>query len=871
MFFRLTKIALKKAIQDSIIAFKISRSGLFNNKWYLQENPDVAVSGINPIFHYINFGAVEKRNPNPLFHTAWYLTTNPDVAVAEINPFYHYIEYGWKEKRSPSEFFNLPRYLEQHPDVAIAGYEPLSHYQKYGWKEGHSPNEPFEYHKQYLNQDSEAENKAKEPLVHYLSKNEDIVRLASILAKKYGAKASLEKIDLLRILQKANEEKDNLNDDRRIQIINGLKQNLKKLSEKEMKNNNACEISIIIPVHNQLSYTLACVISILQLKTKHSYEILIGDDASTDSTQEVFSNLHSTIKLIHQKKNLGFLKTCNAVAKKARGKYLLFLNNDTMLLPSGLEAMVKIFNSRPDVGLVGAKLVNKDGTLQEAGGIIWRDASGCNYGRGNNSEEAEYNYVREVDYCSGACLMILNDLWKEIGGFDEQYSPAYYEDTDLAFKVRARGKKVLYQPKSEVIHFEGISHGRDSSKGIKASQAINQQRFLAQWEMELKDNHFPVGEDLFLARGRSVKRKTILFIDHTIPTPNRDAGSKSVVSYMRFFIRQGFHVILLGDNGYANPPDVQHLQQMSIEVLLLRSIDSMQEWLVKYGRYIDYAFLSRAHTSLHWVAPLRKSTTAKILFYGHDLISRTEERAYQDTRMRSHQLIAQDFKRHEKAIHPLVDIIYYPSQVEVDYLSEKLKEKEIRKIPLYVLEQARKGSKYNAALRSGLLFIGGFRHPPNLDAVLYFINHIFPKVLTSLPDLQLTIVGADVPVDLFKLSSKNVTIKSNVMDEYLLELIDTTKLSIAPLRYGGGIKGKIVDSMQNGLPVITTSIGAEGLEAEKGHIAVASLEDFARKLTELYNDDGVLNLMSKASLRYVADHFSEQTMKQALKGYVSEI
>src|SRR5206468_1794360 len=157
--------------------------------------------------------------------------------------------------------------------------------------------------------------------------------------------------------------------------------------------------------------------------------------------------------------NQGFIASSMDGARVSKGHYLLFLNNDTIVRRGWLRALLGTLESHPRAGLVGAKLLFPDGCLQEAGGVVWRDGSAWNYGRMDDPQKPEYNYVREVDYCSGACILIPRDLFFACGGFDTRYMPAYYEDTDLAFAVRRAGRQGLYQPRAGVIHLGGMTAG----------------------------------------------------------------------------------------------------------------------------------------------------------------------------------------------------------------------------------------------------------------------------------------------------------------------------------------------------------------------------------------------------------------------------
>ncbi|MGB7451050.1 MAG: glycosyltransferase, partial [Lysobacterales bacterium] len=218
------------------------------------------------------------------------------------------------------------------------------------------------------------------------------------------------------------------------------------------------QVSIVIPVYNKWVYTAACLRSLLDAAGKYSFEVIVVDDQSTDETAERLADIDGLTHLRNEK-NLGFVGSCNRGARQARGEYLVLLNNDTQVLEGWLDELIDTFEREPQAGLVGARLVYPDGSLQESGGIVFNDGSGWNYGRGKQAENPEFLYLRETDYCSGACIALKTKYFHQIGGFDERYAPAYYEDTDLAFRVRESGLKVLIQPLSAVIHHEGITSG----------------------------------------------------------------------------------------------------------------------------------------------------------------------------------------------------------------------------------------------------------------------------------------------------------------------------------------------------------------------------------------------------------------------------
>lgn len=624
------------------------------------------------------------------------------------------------------------------------------------------------------------------------------------------------------------------------------------------------KVSIIIPVYNQWSYTYNCLKSIKENTEDITYEIIIADDISNDMTKDIKDYIEN-IKVIRNETNLGFLKNCNNAVKYASGEYIHFLNNDTNVQKDWLSSLVELIESNKKIGLVGSKLVYSDGTLQEAGGIIWNDGSGWNYGRMDDPEKSEYNYVREVDYISGASIMISKKLWEEIGGFDERYTPAYCEDSDLAFEVRKKGYKVMYQPFSCVVHFEGKSHGVDENSGIKHYQVLNKEKLMLKWEKEFKEQ-FPNAEDVFIARDRSKNKKTILVVDHYIPTFDKDAGSRTVYQYLKLFVELGYNVKFIGDNFYRDEKYIKYLQKIGIEVLYGNwYFKNWKKWILMNKRYIDICFLNRPHISEKYIDYLKENTNAKIIYYGHDLHFLREKREYELLKDEKILKSSEEIKKVELDIISKVDLSYYPSQLEINELKEINKNYNAKVLPPYMFEFKYEMKKFEGESRNNLLFVGGFNHKPNYDAMIWFLDEIFPKILDKNSKIKILIAGSNIPKEVLEKANENIVIKGFVTDEELDILYKECKIAVVPLRYGAGIKGKVVEAFYNGLPVITTDIGIEGIKNSENIVILANNSiEFVEKIIKFYDDNTYLENLSFNAQKYINENFTKEFAKKVI-------
>ena len=620
-------------------------------------------------------------------------------------------------------------------------------------------------------------------------------------------------------------------------------------------------VSIVIPCYNQVHYTYACLQSILEYTGDVTYEVIIADDVSTDATAQLDQFVEGLV-ICRNETNQGFLKNCNQAAKAARGQYIMFLNNDTKVTTGWLSSLVDLIRSDDTIGMVGSKLVYPDGRLQEAGGIIWSDGSGWNYGRLDDPDKAEYNYVKDVDYISGAAILLSTALWKQIGGFDERFAPAYCEDSDLAFEVRRAGKRVVYQPLSKVIHFEGVSNGTDvNGTGLKRYQVENSKKLKEKWAEEFKKQCVNTGNpNPFKARERSQGKPVVLVVDHYVPTYDRDAGSKTTFQYLKMFLKMGYVVKFLGDNFLHEEPYSTTLQQMGIEILYGQEYAAgIWDWLKDNGDQIDFAYLNRPHIATKYVDYIRDYTNIKVIYYGHDLHFLRLSREYELTGDIRIKREADYWKSVELTMMYKAAVSYYPSYVEVDAIHAIDASIKAKAITAYVYDQFLTHIQDDFAKREGLLFVGGFAHPPNADAVLWFAREIFPRIREQLPQVNFYVVGSKVTDEIKALEQpgSGIIIKGFVSDEELERLYGACKLVVVPLRYGAGVKGKVVEAIYNGAPIVTTPTGAEGIPSVDQVLKIADgAEAFAAATVKLYQDDVMCRVLCRRTQDYIKKYFS---------------
>ena len=640
--------------------------------------------------------------------------------------------------------------------------------------------------------------------------------------------------------------------------------------------------SIVIPVFNGRALTDACLESLRRtLPAGFQGEIIVVDDCSTDGTARSLQQWRKRdprIKVVRNNQNLGFVDTCNNGARKAIGDLLIFLNNDLVLLPGWFTPLLDTFRHFPETGVVGGKLILPDGTLQEAGGCVFRDGSAMNFGRCDADLDAPlFNFVREVDYCSAALFATPRALFQKLDGFDTAFRPGYYEDTDYCFRVRAAGKKVLYQPESAALHREGGTAGTDLKQGMKRYQVSNQGTFSQRWAETLKRQPTrPAWSDKVAIQSLAFGTgKRALVVSYYPPEFDRDSGSRRILDLIELLLADGYSVTFLASHRLGDARYVRTLQQMGIQVLLGARTET--EKLLGVGQF-DLALLAFWPVAEIYLPAIRKaSPRTRVIVDSVDLhflrVGRGKfvSAANEGKIGGLDEAFGNEFVR-ELNLYAAADAVLTVSQKEADWLNDFIGLKNLS-FPLSDFE-CEPVAPAPLSERRGILFMGSFRHAPNVDAVEFLCKQVVPLLNPALTDRHpIYIVGEQLDEKVRAYGKHLAAVRMVGWTPSVAPYLESARLTVVPLRYGAGTKRKMLKALMSGTPTVSTSIGIEGLHLRDGEEVLVADEPqkFATAITRLIEDDALWQRLARQGLAHAASAHGRAKVAEQLRQFVSDV
>jgi GT2 family glycosyltransferase len=623
------------------------------------------------------------------------------------------------------------------------------------------------------------------------------------------------------------------------------------------------DLSVVIVLWNQAHLTLCCLQALLA-QSGLTFEVVLVDNASNDRTAELLSRIEGA-RVINSAVNEGFLVGCNRGVAAARGRCILLLNSDAFVRPGAVAAAAAALDSSPDVGAVGARLVLPSGRLQEAGSIIWSDATTSGYGRGTDPESGEVMFRRDVDYCSAAFLLTPRALWNRLGGLDELYVPAYYEEADYCMRLRGAGYRVLYEPSAVVDHYE---FGSEAKQGDAISACRhNRKRFRARyWDKLLLDHLPPADRNLLAARERlSVAKRRLLIIDNEVPLRTLGSGYPRARAILIETALAGWSVTLFP----MHKIDVQWEKTRAelpweIEIISGRGATSLVNFLQERCGHYDAVIVSRPDNMkllrsvirehAHLLDGTRLIYDAEALFAMRDItLDAISGRPHADATAR----IAAEI-----SLTQGVDAVVCVSETEADLYRKH------QNAPVYVLSHPTELAVNPPPFeqREGLLFVGRLleQAAPNWQGLLWFVRECWPRIRTKLPGVTLIVSGHLHP-EHAELEAPGIDLAGPVGD--LRPLYNAARVFVAPVRFAAGLPIKILEATGAGLPTVGTKLMARQLRWMPG-AEIAAEDDpaaFAEAVVSLYENEAAWRAMRAAACKRLEQEHNASLFRKRMR------
>ena len=626
-------------------------------------------------------------------------------------------------------------------------------------------------------------------------------------------------------------------------------------------------LTVVLVFYNQAQLSLLCLRSLLEFADV-SFRLIIVDNNSSDETPKLLEHIENT-QIIRNQENFGFVRAVNQAAEQVKTEYLLLLNNDAVIEEATLSTAINTLKSDSSVGAVGAKIKLLDGSLQEAGSIIWNDGACLGYGRGQDPMQPEFMFQRDVDYCSGAFLLFRCDEFHKLGAFDEAFAPAYYEESDFCIRLQKQGKRIIYNPRVNITHYEFASTGgmEEASK-----LQLKHQQILCDKHPEYLSNKLANdGTNTITARINN-KHPNILVIDDCVPHPSLGSGyprsAHILNSLCELNLNVSFYPLQFPVDDWGA---VYSTLDSTIEVLLDRGRAGLIPLLEKRKNFYQYIMVSRLHNMEIFnnivdqdPALLEGSKVfydAEAIFALRDIM-KMELLGQAISEDEKQKLIAKELDQARNA-----EKVISVSRIEADLYKHASYNNTV------VLGHALQAEPGNKGFdeRSGILFVGALRDEgsPNVDSLLWFVINVLPIIEQEIPDIELYVVGDCSAPSLKTIECGNVQFLGRL--DSITSTYNDRRLLIAPTRFAAGIPHKVHEAASRGMPSVTTGLLAKQLGWKHGKQLLVGdgAPKFAKQCIRLYRDEKLWRRVRSAGLQSISHECSDKKFQATLRGLFS--
>jgi GT2 family glycosyltransferase len=628
------------------------------------------------------------------------------------------------------------------------------------------------------------------------------------------------------------------------------------------------KVSIILVLYNRAELTLACLQALHTINAP-SIELIIINNASTDRTNELLNKLHGEVKIIRNTENIGFLLACNQAAQHCTGEYVLFLNNDAIPLPGAINNALQVFQEETNVGAVGGKLILLDGSLQEAGSIVWQDGSCYGYGRGSNPTASEFMFRRSVDYCSGAFLLMRRDVHTELNGFDTEYAPAYYEDTDLCLRLHQRGLEVIYEPSVSVLHYEFAS--AETNEHALNLMRKNQITF-AQKHAAYLSTRPPADLNKVLIARFVTGQPRILYIDDRVPHSKYGSGFPRSNFILKTLAEQ-FHVTLMP----LNFPDEETWDTVYVDIL--KRVEVMKscgrsgfiQFLQERKNYFDLIFISRPHNMEFFIDVrwrIYGAQSSPSIIYDAEALFSLREQLKAQVLGGTHYKFEQALRQEITLARNTTRVIAVSEHERSVFLKEGIATVDIigHAMPIQM-------TMTSYEQRNDILFVGNMDadYSPNVDSMMWFIEHVFDKVLSVISNLKLLLIGSNKSSQIQSIRHPSVQLLGAIDD--LTPYYEKCRLMIAPTRFAAGIPYKVHEAAARGIPVVCSELIRTQLGWNEDAILAADIKNpelFAQQVLKLYQNHVCWQSIRDGAMARIQVECNEANLRNKLLDIVTQ-